>query len=127
MLSSVDSGKYFSQLTRFSIDFVLVVLFIAIGLLSHRESLINLPATAAPFILAMLAAHLGVWVVKSRRQLPLMLEGFMLWVTTLVLGIGIRLSFGDTAATPFVIVSAVTLLVFLLGWRCLLLVIRRQK
>lgn len=127
MLSSVNSGKYFSQLTRLGIDFVLVLLFVAIGLTSHQETLSKLPVTALPFVLAVLAGHVGVWAVKTRRQLPLILEGFMLWVTTLVLGLGLRLSFGDTAATPFIIVSAVTLLLFLVGWRCILLALRRKQ
>lgn len=127
MLSSVDSGKYFSQPLRFAVDLLLVCVFIGIGLTSHHENLSKLPVTAAPFLLATVAAHLGVWTVSSRRQLPLLLEGIMVWVTTLVLGIGLRVSFGNTAATAFIIVSAVTLLIFLVGWRCILLLVRRNK
>lgn len=126
MLSSVDSGKYLSQPVRAVIDLALVVLFIAIGLSSHNEPLSQLLTTAAPFLLAACAGHLGVWAVSSRRQLPLMLEGFMMWITTLVLGLGLRLSFGDTAATAFVVVSALTLLVFLVGWRLILWFVRRK-
>lgn len=126
MLSSVDSGKYLSQPVRAVIDLALVLLFITIGLTSHQEPLSQLLVTAAPFLLATCAGHLGVWAVSSRRQLPLLLEGFMMWITTLVLGLGLRLSFGDTAATAFVVVSALTLLVFLVGWRLILLFVRRK-
>ena len=49
-----------------------------------------------------------------------------MWVSTLVLGLGLRLSFGDTAATTFVLVSALTLLVFLVGWRLILVLVRRK-
>lgn len=127
MLSSVDSGKYFSQSLRSTVDLLLVCVFIGIGLMSHHENISKLPATAAPFLLATVAAHFGVWVVSSRRHLPLLLEGLMVWVTALVLGVGLRISFGDTAATAFIIVSAITLLVFLVGWRCVLLLVRRNK
>ena len=119
MLSSVDSGKYFSQPIRALVDLALVLLFITIGLTSHQEPLSQLLATAAPFLLAACAGHIGVWAVSSRRQLPLLLEGFMMWL-------GLRLSFGDTAATAFVLVSALTLLVFLVGWRLILGLVRRK-
>ncbi|MDY6051737.1 MAG: DUF3054 domain-containing protein [Rothia sp. (in: high G+C Gram-positive bacteria)] len=127
MRNSVDSGKYLSQPVRALVDLALVLLFIALGLVSHGESLSQILVTAAPFLIAAGAGHIGIWVVKSRRQLPLLLEGLMMWVSTLVLGLGLRLSFGDTAATAFVIVSAITLLLFLVGWRLILWALRRKS
>lgn len=116
-----------AQPARLMVDFLLVILFVLIGLKSHQQALTDLPQTALPFILALLAGHLGVWAVGSRRQLPLPLEGLMLWVTTLVMGLGLRLSFGETAALAFALVTAGVLLIFLVGWRGILWAIRRRS
>lgn len=125
MSTSIDSGKYFSQPVRLCVDLVLVLIFITIGLMSHGQPLSGLLTTALPFLLAALIAHIGVWAVSVRRYLPLLLEGIMLWVTTLALGMALRISFGDTAATAFVIVATLSLLLFLVGWRLILLLVRK--
>ncbi|WP_421084095.1 DUF3054 domain-containing protein [Rothia nasimurium] len=124
---SANTMSRLSQPVRLTIDLVLVLVFIALGLLSHQESLQRLLVVALPFILALGASHLGVWAVASRRVLPLGLEGIMVWVTTLVLGLGLRLSFGETAAVAFAVVSALVLLVFLVGWRLAFMLFGRMK
>lgn len=126
MSSSIDSGKYLSQPLRLGVDILLILIFIGLGLMSHQQPLGDLLPTSLPFLLALLLGHLGVWAVASRKHLPLLLEGVMLWVTTLTLGVALRISFGDTAAMAFVIVSAAMLLVFLVGWRAILLLVRRK-
>lgn len=123
---SVTSTHFPSQLRRLLIDTFLVLTFVLLGLLSHHQPPSQLLSTALPFLLALAAAHLGILVVSSRKTLPLLLEGFMTWVTTLVLGIGLRLAFGDTAAPAFVLVAAGTLLVFLVGWRTILYLAYRK-
>ncbi|ORC21987.1 hypothetical protein A7979_00230 [Rothia nasimurium] len=127
MTTSTKRFVSLPQPIRMLLDVGLVLVFIAIGLRSHHEPLGQILPTATPFLLALAAAHLGVWAVGSRRALPLLLEGFMVWVTTLVLGIGLRLSMGDTAATAFIVVSALTLLVLLCGWRIVALLVARRR
>lgn len=115
------------QFVRLCIDLVLVSLFIAIGLMSHGEGLSNLPRASAPFLVSALSAHILIWAVNMRRDLPLLAEAIIAWSITLVVGISLRISFGDTAATAFVIVSALTLFLFLFGWRLILFLIWRTR
>lgn len=115
------------QFVRLCTDLALVLVFIAIGLMSHDEDLSNIPGDVAPFLAAALSAHLLIWVINARRDLPLVAEGIIAWSITLVVGMAIRVSFGDTAATAFVIVSALTLHLFLLGWRLVLILSRRTR
>lgn len=116
-----------SQPLRAACDTLAVLAFITLGLSSHQQPLTGLLPTAAPFLLALLLGHLGIWFLASRRQLPLLLEGFMLWLVTLSCGLALRLSFGDTAATAFIIVSALTLLILLPGWRLIYWLIKRPR
>lgn len=127
MPKSSPAKQFPNQFLRLCIDMALVLVFIAIGLMSHGEDLSNLPRASAPFLASALSAHILIWVINTRRDLPLMAEAIIAWSTTLVVGIALRISFGDTAATAFVIVSALTLFLFLFGWRLILFLIWRTR
>lgn len=109
------------------IDLVLVLAFIAIGLRSHSELLSEILPTAAPFLLAAMVSHLLLMFISGRRVLALPVQGLFVWLVTLVLGLLLRITLGDTAALAFMLVSAVTLAVFLLGWRLIYSLAKRKK
>ena len=116
-----------NRIVAFVIDLVLVAVFTIIGRASHAESLslLGVLKTAWPFLVATLLA----WVVVR------LLEddgfgirtGLVVWILTVLVGLGLRLLGGDTARVPFVIVTAATLAVFLLGWRLIAIPIRRSR
>lgn len=116
-----------NQFLRLCIDVALVLIFVAIGLMSHGEGLSNILRASAPFLTSALSAHILIWVINTRRDLPLMAEAIIAWSITLVVGMALRISFGDTAATAFVIVSTLTLFVFLVGWRLIIIFVGRSR
>jgi hypothetical protein len=111
-------------------DVVLVVAFAAIGRASHAEGVLGpggsgLATTAWPFLVGLLvgwAATLG-W----RHPLAPVRTGLGVWAATLVIGMLLRAVSGQGVAVAFVIVAAVTLLVFLVGWRAIAAGIRRLR
>jgi hypothetical protein len=106
------------------LDIVMVLVFALIGRSSHGEA--DSPAgvlvTAWPFIAATVLGSLialGVWHRHAWRKPYGWRTGGIVWGTTLVLGMLLRLATGGTAAWPFWIVAAISLGVLLLGWRLL--------
>jgi len=97
-------------------DVVAVLLFAAIGRRSHAEALqaAGVLATAAPFLVGLLAGWLAGRVWRAPVELPL---GVVAWAGTAVVGLALRAL--DTHRLPlsFVLVAAVSLAVLLLGWR----------
>jgi hypothetical protein len=106
-------------------DVVAVVVFAAIGRLSHAEpdDLLGLAATAAPFLLG-----LGVaWLLPVVRTDPAGLRaGAVALTLTVVLGLLVRAGFTGSLPLSFAIVTTVALGVLLLGWRGLSLVVARR-
>lgn len=67
--------------------------------------------TAMPFLLALVAAWIFVCAAGQLRiallaPTRLWAAGVIIWVMTVFGGVGIRLMTGDTAAMPFVLVTA---------------------
>lgn len=127
MSQSSSTQQLPNQFLRLCIDLALVLIFVAIGLMSHGEGLSNILRASAPFLTSALSAHILIWVINTRRDLPLMAEAIIAWSITLVVGMALRISFGDTAATAFVIVSTLTLFVFLVGWRLIVTFVGRSR
>jgi hypothetical protein len=89
--------------------------------------LLGLLETAWPFLVGLLLVW--GWGLVWRRPASLLRSGVPVWIGTLVLGMGLRLLSGQGTAPAFVLVAAITLGVFLLGWRgitALVLRIRRR-
>lgn len=110
------------------IDLVLVVTFAALGRASHAEALdgAGLTRTTLPFVAGALLAW--ITVIMRRGDGTTLGAGVFVWALTLIGGMVFRLLIGDTIAVAFVIVAAVTLAVFLIGWRALAwLILRRSK
>ncbi|HET7431824.1 MAG TPA: DUF3054 domain-containing protein [Nocardioides sp.] len=110
------------------LDVVLVLLFAAIGRLSHDEGLAlrGWAHTAWPFLAGTV---LGWLVVRLRGRDPRTLaSGVVIWLCTVLGGMVLRQLSDQGTALPFVVVALVVLAVFLLLPRLLVprLLSRRQ-
>jgi hypothetical protein len=105
-------------------DAVAVVVFAAVGRLSHGEpdDLLGLAATVAPFGVGLLAA----WATPVVRREP---AGWRAGLAALVCtaGLGLLLRAGFTGRLPlsFAVVATTSLAVLLLGWRGLAALVAR--
>ena len=109
-------------------DVVLVVVFAAVGRASHDEVLTvaGVLQTLWPFLVGLVAG----WLVMLgwRRPFGPLRTGAGVWAVTVAGGMLLRMASGEGTAVAFVIVAAVTLLVFLVGWRLIVAAVRgRQK
>lgn len=115
------------QRIALAVDLVLVLVFAVIGRLSHHEGLSSdgIAHTAWPFVVGVVV---GTLLIAGAKRPPLSRDaGGLSWASALVLGMLLRHLSGQGTAVPFVIVAAVVLAVFLVGWRLLLGgVIRRR-
>src|ERR1700709_136627 len=96
-------------------DLVCVLVFTTIGRASHAEgiTLPGLASTACPFLGGCLAGS----GVAARRSRPRSLRsGLLVWLGTVLLGLLLRAATGGGVVPSFVVVTAVVLAVFLLGW-----------
>jgi Protein of unknown function (DUF3054) len=106
-------------------DAVAVIVFAAVGRVSHAESdsLLGLAATAAPFAVGLVAA----WATPIVRARPAGLRaGAVVLAGTAVIGLLVRAAFTGRLPLSFAIVTVVVLAVLLLGWRALSLVVARR-
>lgn len=101
------------------VDVCCVLVFVAIGRASHDEaaSLTGFATTAWPF-LAGLAIGWTVWRAWRRPE-GLAPAGIAVWITTVALGMVLRVVSGQGTALAFVVVASVFLGLMLLGWRLL--------
>ena len=116
-----------SSLTRpiaWLVDLVLLLVFVAIGRASHGEDATGFAVTLLPF----LAGLQSGWLLAGpRNPLDALRFGGVVWLCTLVVGMLLRVASGEGAAPAFVVVTAVVLGVFLLGWRLLAAGIQRLR
>jgi hypothetical protein len=99
-------------------DAVLVLVFVLIGRASHDENpVLGALVTYWPFLVALLAG----WALARAWQNPLAVlrGGVPIWVSTVALGMLLRVLSGQGVQWSFVIVTSVVLAVFLLGWRAI--------
>jgi len=110
----------------FAADAALVLVFVLIGRASHDENpLLGALETYWPFAVGLVIG----WAVSRGWRAPLALErtGILVWVCTVAIGILLRVVTLQGAQLSFVIVTAVVLAVFLVGWRALALLARRIR
>jgi hypothetical protein len=81
-------------------------------------------STAWPFLAA---AVIGAVIIRGWRDPYGWRTGLVVWLSTVVLGMGLRLLSGDTAAWPFWVVTFITLGVLLLGWRLIARAVLRAR
>jgi DUF3054 family protein len=99
-------------------DVVAVVVFAAIGRMSHAEpdDLLGLLGTAAPFLVGLVAA----WATPAVRANPVGVRAALtVWAGTVVIGLLVRAGFTWSLPPSFAAVTAVALAVLLVGWRAL--------
>lgn len=104
------------------VDLVLVIVFAAIGRATHDGDVLGpfgsgLATTAWPFLVALLVG----WLVTRawRGPLAIVRTGLPVWAVTVILGMVLRALSGQGVAVAFVVVAAITLALFLLGWRAI--------
>jgi hypothetical protein len=101
-------------------DAVAILVFALIGRANHHESTgaHGIWHTAWPFLLG---AALGLAATAYARVSPTAVRsGVRVWVWTLVIGMVVRAATGAGTAIAFVIVAAIVLAAFLVGWRAAL-------
>lgn len=115
-----------------AIDVVAVFVFVATGRSSHAEALsvAGLAQTAWPFLGGTLVGWLiaglltrGAW----HSPLAVVRTGLVVWVSTVVIGMLLRVVSGQGTALAFIIVAIVVLGMLLVGWRALAILIRHLR
>ena len=106
-------------------DLLLVVVFAGIGRASHGESLSGILLTAWPFLVGALLGWLACR--GTRHPAAVIPTGLSVWLCAEVGGMVLRTLTGQGTALPFVVVSAVTLAVFLIGYRLVLTLVRHLR
>ena len=111
----------------FALDVVLVIVFAVIGRASHREelTLAGVAQTTWPFLVGLV---LG-WLLTRAWQHPLAVRraGIGIWALTVIAGMLLRGVSDQGVSFPFVVVATVVLLVFLVGWRAVVALVRRGR
>lgn len=110
-----------------ALDALFIVVFVLLGLRSHEEDqgLLSIAAVAWPFLVGALVG----WLVTRAWRAPasLAFTGPLIWLATVVIGLPLRGLSGGGLAPSFMIVTAVVLAVFLIGWRALALLIATRR
>ena len=100
-------------------DIIAVVLFVVIGRRSHDEgsAVAGVARVAAPVLIALAIA----WVSARAWLAPMSARtGIAVWSITVVVGLVLRrFAFDRGTAVSFMIVAAIVLGVFLVGWRAI--------
>lgn len=103
-----------------ALDAGAIVVFAAIGRANHSEGVlgssgIGLATTAWPFLVG---AAIG-WAIAKGWKKPCAWRptGVIVWASALVGGMFLRLASGQGVQVSFVIVAALFLAAFLIGWR----------
>ena len=118
-------------LPALAIDVVLVIVFCAIGRRSHDEAnaLTGLATTAWPFLTGLAVGWLAT-VALYRDKFDAFLivpTGIVVWLSTLVVGMLLRVVSGQGTAFSFVLVAGTVLAVFLLGWRAVAKIVTKSR
>ncbi|CAN5154632.1 DUF3054 domain-containing protein [soil metagenome] len=110
----------------FVIDLLLVLAFVLIGRASHDEN----PVLGALVTLWPFAAGLVVgWAVSRAWRAPLNVvrSGIPIWITTVVIGMLLRVASSQGVKPSFVVVATIVLAIFLLGWRAIVALVHRLR
>lgn len=110
------SDKAVRHVPALEIDLVLVMAFAIIGRAAHGEPFSWAPVAlaAAPFLAGAVVGNLIVMRFDIESWWK---SGLIVWGTTVVLGILLRAVIGGSVDLSFVLVTALVLAGFLLGWR----------
>ena len=117
------SGRYHFTIMKknaYVIDFICVLIFVAIGRHTHKDgtSLGGMISTMWPFTAGLFAGWLALRL--TRRSVTTKSSGLILTLSTVTLGMILRVISGQGTALAFVVVATVFLSSCLVGWRALL-------
>ena len=109
------------------IDVVFIAIFVAIGRSDHRRgvTLSGMASTLWPFAAGLVVGWLFTW--RRRRSGLAPLDGFVIVVVTVAMGMALRVVSGQGTALAFIIVALAFLTLFLVGWRLLARGIVRRR
>lgn len=110
------------------LDLLVVLLFAAAGRASHELSgnVLGVLETAWPFLIGLVVG----WIVVNRQAADRhhwWLDGLVLAVASLVIGMAMRIVTDQGTATPFVLVAAGVLTLGLVGWRAVEALVTRRR
>lgn len=108
-------------------DLVAVIVFVIIGRASHGEGILGLLITLWPFAVGLIVGHLLALVLGQRDTSSNRWAGVVVWVSTVVVGMLLRIVSGQGVQLSFVIVTVLVLGVFLLGWRFVVWLVARSR
>ena len=108
-----------------AVDIVLVIVFAAMGRSSHGEGAAGALMTAWPFLVGALVGWLACR--GTRHPAAVIPTGLSVWLCAEVGGMVLRTLTGQGTALPFVLVSLVVLGALLIGYRLVLLGVRRIR
>lgn len=118
----------------FFLDLLVVLVFAAAGRASHDldGDVLGVLATAWPFLVGLVAGWVAVLRQGARRGGPgarhlWWLDGLVVAVTTLVVGLLLRSVTGGGTALPFVLVATGVLVGGLVGWRAVAALLARRR
>ena len=102
-----------------------VLVFAAVGRSSHAQvvDVFGVLITAAPFLLGQLVGWLAIRAWRAPLRLPV---GVAVWAGAVVVGLVVRAAFTHRLPLTFVLVAAVSLALFLLGWRAFAQLVARS-
>ncbi|MEV3920067.1 DUF3054 domain-containing protein [Actinomadura coerulea] len=109
------------------VDVICVLVFVGIGRASHEEaaSVGGFLSTAWPFLVGL---GVGWGLLRAwRRPEEVFPAGVGIWVSTVAVGMVLRVLSGQGTALAFVIVATVFLGAALLGWRLVVRVAAARK
>ena len=113
--------------TAVALDAALILVFVLIGRRNHDEALAlgGIAQTAWPFLVGAAAG----WLATRAWRSPFSLwpTGTVIWASTVVGGMLLRVASGQGVQLAFVIVAALTLAAMLLGWRLVALFVARRS
>lgn len=108
------------------IDVLFLLLFAGIGRSTHQHgiTLAGMASTTWPFAVGLLVGWLGVW--RTHRIITAPINGLVIVLITVALGMTLRVVSGQGTAFAFVVVALVFLSLFLVGWRSVATLIVRR-
>ena len=111
----------------FALDVLLVLVFAAVGRASHDEAnpVVGALVTAWPFLVGTAVGWAVVRVLRKAWPLEVG-PGITVWFATVLIGMVLRQSTGQGTAVSFVLVAALVLALFLVGWRALVTLLGRR-
>lgn len=107
-----------------ALDAVCILLFCAVGRRNHGEgvTVAGIAETAWPFLVGMIVG----WLSSRGWRAPTTIAptGVLVWLSTVVVGMGLRAGIGAGTALSFILVATGATGLLLLGWRALARAIR---